>query len=347
MVLFAQISLALLLTVLGWYVASRLNLPAAAIIGPMLLTGAAACLGLLQVSFPVWSLVMVQASIGAFLGLTVDRPTLTRLGTMLRPVTLATVWIVLSALLIGFLVAYLTPLDLSTALLGTAPGGIAEMTAMSLSFQADMALVATLQLVRLVSTNVSIPFVVRRRVGRVTTPAHSAPTPSPANGPTGRLIPWPVSLLLGLAGGFLFTGLGVPAGSVIGAMIVVAALQVARGNLEPPPEWLRIAAQAGIGLSVGATFSSQTLIELRQAFLIVIVATVATITSGLALAQLFHRWLRWDMPTALLACAPGGLTQMAIIADELGAQPFIVSLFQMSRVLTVILILPLVFRLFL
>jgi len=36
---------------------------------------------------------------------------------------------------------------------------------------------------------------------------------------------------------------------------------------------------------------------------------------------------------------------MAVIADELGAEPFTVSLFQLVRVLAVVLLMPVMFRL--
>ena len=37
-----------------------------------------------------------------------------------------------------------------------------------------------------------------------------------------------------------------------------------------------------------------------------------------------------DAPTALLACAPAGVTQMTVIADEIGGDVLVVTLFQLT-----------------
>jgi hypothetical protein len=100
-----------------------------------------------------------------------------------------------------------------------------------------------------------------------------------------------------------------------------------------------------MGIFIGGTFNAQTLVELRASFVIVVATTIATVTSSLFLARFVQRWLKVDVQTALLACAPGGLTQMAIVADELGAQTFVVSLFQLTRVVCVVLFTPIIVRL--
>ena len=73
-------------------------------------------------------------------------------------------------------------------------------------------------------------------------------------------------------------------------------------------------------------------------------ATLATLASSFLLAFVIQRWMRLDAGTALLGCAPGGLTLMPVIADELGAQTFVVSLFQLVRVVIVILVMPITFQ---
>jgi len=146
--------------------AERLNIPAATIIGPMLIVGLATCLGLTPPSFPTWFKVGAQSIIGAYLGLQVDRATIRRTRAMAWPITVSTSWLLVSALLIGYVVARLTRIDLYTSLIGTTPGGIAEMTAMAGAVNADVALVATLQTFRLVTANVSIPFLARRQAAQ-------------------------------------------------------------------------------------------------------------------------------------------------------------------------------------
>ena len=341
----SQTGLAILLGVLGWYMAARLDVPAATILGPMLVIAAANLMGLPSANFPAWFQVGVQSIIGAYLGLKVDRGLVARTRRMAWPIALSTLWMIVSGLLIGYLVTRLTRIDLYTAMLGTTPGGIAEMTAMAVSVKADIALVATLQAFRLVTANVSIPFLARREVALAPASAHSEWEPALTIGPSPRRVHWLVCVLVGGAGGYFFNWLGIPAGSVLGAMLSVAVLQIAGLNFAPLPAPLRTGAQILMGIFIGATFNAQTLVELRASFVIVVATTIATVTSSLFLARFVQRWLNLDIQTALLACAPGGLTQMAIIADELGAQTFVVSLFQLTRVVCVVLFTPIIVRL--
>ena len=332
----------------GWYAASRLRVPAAPMLGPMILVGAAACVGLAPVSFPSWVKLALQIVIGASVGIRLDRKTAAGLRSLLRPVAQSTLWMISSALLIGGVLACTGHADLVTALLGTAPGGIAEMSAMAVSLEANVALVATLQALRIFATMLVVPLYVRRQAAKQALPARPAPQPvaQPALS-TSRQLPWIACLGAGAAGGVLFSWLGIPVPGVVGGMLAVAGLQVAGLAFQEPPAWLRTVAQVGLGILVGTTLNRETVAQLGSQFLPIMLTTAATVANGLILARFVQGWLHSDAQTALLACAPAGVTQMAVIAEELGAQVFVVSLFQLARLLAAILVLPMGFRLLL
>jgi uncharacterized protein len=338
-----QMALALLIGLCGWWIASRLGVPAPSILGPMIVVAIVSCALFPFPDFPSWIKVLVQSVIGGYLGLKIDRETLASTKAMLVPIASSTAWFIFSTLVIGYVVARTTTIDLYSAFLGTTPGGVAEMTAVAVSVRADVALVATLQTVRLITNNVVVPFLARRGAGRrPLTQTQSTPIPASANDPAG--FHWLICLLAGAGGGYLLDGLHVPAGGVLGAMIAVAAVRLANVRMKPVPLFMRNLAQVGLGVFVGITFNQGTLIEMRDAFAVVVVATLATIASSLILAWFVQRWLRVDAQTAMLACAPGGLTLMPAIADELGAQTFVVSLFQLARIVCVLLVMPIIFQ---
>lgn len=335
----------------GWYSAARLKVPAASLLGPMILVGAAAALGLIHVDSPFWLKNVLQIVVGAFLGYSVDRTAIRRIRSMLKPITFATAWLILSALLIGHVLSLITQVDSVTAFLGTSPGGIAEMSAMAMSSRANVALVATLQTFRIIATTLAIPFLARSMAGPGA-PAEPRPlrkdlasAPSPVNSLTSsdrKPLSWLVCISLGAAGSLIFTWLRVPAAGILGSMIFVAGGRIALGDIERPPAKLRTVAQVGLGILIGTTFNEQTVLQLQQEFLVVALVTAATVVSSLGLAGLVRRSLHVDAQTALLACAPGGLTQMGIVADELGAQVFVVNVFQLARMICAVLILPMV-----
>ena len=360
-----QWGLALILGLAGWQVALRLRVPAPTVLGAMLVVGAGSTLGLLDAAAPPEARLGLQMVIGTYAGYRIDREAAARLRTMGLAVAGVTAWTVLSALLIGFCLALLTGMDLPTAFLGTAPGGLPEMSAIALTMHADVAVVATISATRLMAAMVAMPFLARRA-----TPSNAAPPPAACDAPagsaaadddgelamptagaqpnrsTGRL-PWLWSVALGIGGGTLFTLIGIPAAGVMGSMLTVAAARIKGIGLSQPPVWLRTGVQLGIGIVIGTSFTPQTLAVLSGNAVAVLGAAAATVASGLALSGVVQRALKVDAQTALLACSPAGVSQMAVLSEELGAQTFVVTLFQLTRLTTVVVIMPFIFRLLL
>lgn len=332
----------------AWLSASRLRIPAPALLGPMLIVGTATVLGFTHPEFPSWTKTALQIVVGAFLGYNVDRNAVLCIRSMLKPIGIATAWMITSALAIGYLLALFTHIDLMTAFLATSPGGMAEMSAMAMTSRANVALVATLQSFRIVTTTLAIPFLARGIAGDAT-PSRASMRPLPGQGQppraTSSRFAWLVWLGLALAGAALFGWLQISAAGILGPMIAVGLTRASGVSAPRPPILLRTTAQIGLGVLIGSTFDSHTVQLLRDESGIVLLVTAGTVISALGLAGLVQRLLRTDRRTALLACAPGGLTQMGIVADELGAQVFVVNMFQLARLICAVLILPFVMRL--
>jgi membrane AbrB-like protein len=123
-------------------------------------------------------------------------------------------------------------------------------------------------------------------------------------------------------------------------MALVVLCRVSGLGLVKPPPLLRLVALLGMGSYVGAGFSDQTLSQLREIALAAVLVTAATVASGVALARLLRDWAGLDSATALLACAPAGVTQMAVVADEIGADVMVVTLFQLARLMVCVFVLP-------
>lgn len=353
--------LALVLGLAGWRVAQRLRMPVPTVLGAMLMVGAGSILGALDLTAAPQIRIGLQMIIGTYAGYRFDQEASRRLKTMVPAVAGVTLWTVASALLVGFLLSLLTGMALPTALLGTAPGGLPEMSAVALTMHADVAVVATISATRLIAAMMAIPFMARRASGQTAGLARAA-TPLDdddlgADALAGRDTravsdadprrprqPWLWTVLLGIGGGTLFTILQVPAAGVMGSLLSVAAGRIRGVPLSQPPVWLRTTAQLGIGIIIGTTFTPQTLSVLGQNALPVLGAAAATVASGLALSGVLQRTLKVDHQTALLACSPAGVTQMAVLSEELGAQTFVVSLFQLTRLTAVVVVMPLIFR---
>ncbi len=348
LLLFLQVSL---LSLAGWAVTEKLKIPAAGFLGPLLFVGATSIFGLPQPVYPPASIIVLQAVFGAFLGCQADRDSVLRIRSMGLPVAIITVWTVVSSFLFAFVLAHTTGVDVKTSFLATVPGGVAEMSAMSIALGGHTAIVAAMQTLRVIGTMGVIPLLTKRLLG---TQAQDPQVPLASVAPIAAAVDarsgpaaWLASLVMGLAGGILFVQFQVPAGGILGAMAVVAVARVAGLGLARPPAWLRIVAMCGMGSYVGTTFSDQTLIQLRDIAIPAIVLTAATVVGSVALARLVQLRTGMDYACALLACAPAGVTQMAIIADEIGADALMVTIFQLTRLMSCVFLMPLLFAPFL
>jgi membrane AbrB-like protein len=149
----------------------------------------------------------------------------------------------------------------------------------------------------------------------------------------------------GAAGAGVLTALGVPAGGIIGAVLGSAAVSGARGvPLSPKP--VRVVGLVLLGAAAGLRLDATTLGHLRSVALPLALAVLALLLAQGLLALVLCRWFRLDPVTALLAAAPGGVSEIASIADEVGARVGVVTAIHVVRVVVVVLaVLPLLMHL--
>ena len=151
---------------LSVWIALRIHLPMPYLLGPML---GIACLtlgGLSGTSVPAVLVLAAQLAIGAHLGSTVQPANLPDWKRFFPYVVLSAVGVVLFSLLVGYLLTYLYPIELLTAFLSTAPGGMAEMGLTAVAVHADLATVTAYQLFRVVFILFVVPVVLKNWLRR-------------------------------------------------------------------------------------------------------------------------------------------------------------------------------------
>jgi membrane AbrB-like protein len=146
-----------------------------------------------------------------------------------------------------------------------------------------------------------------------------------------------VAISGGLVGATLLTLLHVPAGGIVGAVAGSAAASGVRGR-PPPPYGVRVVGMMLLGCAAGVRLDMHTLETLLHLIVPLLVAVGLLLALDVALATLLVRRYSVDPVTALLACAPGGVSEMAILADEANARTGIVIAIHVVRVATVVLV---------
>ena len=164
----------------------------------------------------------------------------------------------------------------------------------------------------------------------------SAPAPADRIANARRLAE---TLAIAAAGGVALGLTGFPAGWLSGSILAVAAAALAgRPLLMPAPLTRTIFVL--IGISLGAVVTPETLHGMATYPLSIgalIAAMILISFAGTAYLCLVHRW---DLLSAYLASSPGGLSQVLVVAAELGAELRAIAIVQSMRVVIIAVGLP-------
>jgi membrane AbrB-like protein len=322
----------------------RAQLPAAWLFGPLVVSAVFAVRGWEAVQLPRPVYIAAQAVIGTALGAGFSPSTLLILPQHLAVFSFAVVFILLTSIFNGWILARGTRLDVATAFLGTMPGGAGEMAAMSDSLRADTRLVVVMQYTRLLlilgTLALLVPFL-----------SHFSPAPrndsvAPASSPA--IFAWwkiGVLFLLALAGWLAGTRTRIPAGTFLVPAVLylgLALIHLAPGRWPAP---VFAAAYLIMGLQIGGRFHPSTLAAIRDIFLPVCGTTLLLLSGSFALAWFLAREMKLDPVSAYLAATPGGLDSVAAIATELHGDTAIILTVHLVRLLCVLTLGPWLVRL--
>ncbi|MBT6962202.1 MAG: AbrB family transcriptional regulator, partial [Rhodospirillaceae bacterium] len=134
-----------------------------------------------------------------------------------------------------------------------------------------------------------------------------------------------------------------PAGALAGPLILSALVHVTGLTSSSPPDFLISIAQVVLGTSVGARFAGLTFAKTGKTILLAAIATVGMlILSGIG-AMLLGPLIGVDPLALLLALAPGGVTEMSLIALALDQDIAFVTTHHVVRIALIVMIGPAVF----
>lgn len=148
-------------------------------------------------------------------------------------------------------------------------------------------------------------------------------------------------LAIAVLGGVLGLKLKLPAGAMLGAMIAVAVFTVIT-DLQVIPPWFKVCAQMVSGGYIGTTMTRESLREMKKVAPAIVFLLLGMLVINLAVGGLLCLTSPLDLCTCLFATAPGGMTDMTIISDDMGANAPVVSVFQVCRMSLAISTFPLV-----
>ena len=224
--------------------------------------------------------------------------------------------------------------DSATALFASLPGALSLVMLLASETKADMRRVTISQCIRLFFLVAALPLVIT-----ALSPQSAVHGVQATIGGFWQVI---ATVVISSGAGLALERLRVPAGLILGPVLVAATLELTGLIHGAAPAGVLIPANIVLGVLIASRFMGFSFAEFRRAlgegfsgFLIALgVATVgAAITSSVA-----------GLPFAitLLAFSPGGLDAMTIMAFALGLDPAYVGAHQIARYVGMALLMPVV-----
>jgi len=151
------------------------------------------------------------------------------------------------------------------------------------------------------------------------------------------------TLVIGLCGALLFNYIGAPVPWLIGPLVAVVTAGFA-GLPARLPKPLRNAGLAILGTTIGTGFqpdlAGSVLTWLPTMLAMLIIVLIVMPIAWL----LYRRYAGWSSITAALAAIPGGFATMALTAEEHGADVAKVSMAHILRIVSIIMLMPLLIQ---
>lgn len=328
---------------LAGLVAQLFGLPAGWLVGPMLVALALALVWEEHPTMPRWGRVASLAVVGGVLASAFKPSVVPLISRHWLPVALVVFGTLILSLGAGLLLSVLVRLDRKTAALGALPGAASGMLAMSGPLGADARLVALMQYTRVVVVVVSATLVGRLGLvpGTSSKPAsgQGLQTAPEAADPLVQGLPmtYLLTALVAVIGAWGGTRLRLPAGALLGPLLLGIALEeLGVVHLAWPPG-VPQAAYLVLGLWVGLLFDGPSVKRTGRLFPVVLISSMGLVLACAALGWLLAALTGIDGITAYLATTPGGIDSVAIVALGSGADAPLVLAVQMLRLLAVVL----------
>jgi membrane AbrB-like protein len=343
--LLAWLLVAAIVALAGWGLDAA-GVPSAWLFGALLLGLAVALVAPSRLAVPERGFTAAQAVTGVTLGTYLQSSALSALGHDWIAVTLVSAATLAVSLVAGLALAKVTSLDAPTAALGMIAGGASGIVTMARELGGDDRLVAFMQYARVLVVVLLTPVLIP-----ILFPGHHGMSAASAAGGApilGSAVNWLLTLAIAAVAGWAAVRARMPAGALLGPMIVAGAVTLSGldDSLATPP-LLREAAFAVIGLQVGLRFTVETLRQVGRLLLPVMLSILFLLVACFGLAAVLAATTSVTLQDAYLATTPGGLYAVLAVAFGAGANTTFIVAVQGLRVLVMVLLAPVAVRLIL
>lgn len=326
----------------GW-TAFEAGLPLPWMMGPMLVVGLIGIAGIQLnghgVHVPMWLRTTMVPIIGVMLG------------SGFTPAVVAGMrewWITLSALVVYIVVTSglvyqfyrrVYRFDPATSYFASIPGGLIDMAIIGEGQGGDARTISLIHFSRILISVIALPFLMRH-IYSPTGPASLVPGGS-ATMELRDLVLLGGCAVIGYFGGRLIR---LPGAQISGPLALSAILHATEITVASPPVWLIIFAQIVVGSALGARFAGVSIKAAGKLMVAAIFATMIMFSMTVAAAFALSQFVDEPLAALILAYAPGGVTEMSLIALSLNIGVAFITSHHIARIALSIGLMPFLWR---
>lgn len=324
----------LLIGTLGGLLFATIHSPLPWLLGALVLTVVCMFLGF-DMWVPRWLRSVGLVVVGISLGLRMTPAIWNTMSGHIGLMLLATLATLLFGLINALLLHKVGKVDMITAFFSNVPGGLSEMLSVGEKVGGNQQIISIFHSIRIVVLVLCTPFLV--------TWLYAHPLSAAAASPNPEMGAFTTLLLLGMAGlaALVAARISLPSPYLLGPLLLTAILCVNTPVLPENhalPGFLVQMAQVFIGVSTGIQFKRDDIRKNGRLFGFALVHAFLLMGMSICLALSIAYLTSTDVITNLLATAPGGMTEMGLMSLAVGADPLLVTAFQLFRVLFILFV---------
>ena len=332
--------LTLIIAILGGYLASKKKIPAAYMLGALFLV-AIFNIFFNKAFLPNYFKFITQVVTGTFIGSKFHSEDVKMLKKVIVPGMTMVVLMIAFSFVLSYLMSTFLGIDNLTSFFATAPGGIMDISLIAYDFKANTSQVALLQLIRLISVISFVPFFTKKCYKRNTKEKISFEQEIKSEIKEEKSFLFTV--IVGIIGGIIGYFSHLPAGTMSCSMALVAYFNV-KTHKAYMPLTLRKIIQSFGGALIGAKVTLSDVIALKDLILPIILIIIGFCLMNVLVGFFLYKTTKFSLSTALLSASPGGMSDISLMAEDLGANGPQVASMQFLRAIFIVGVYPIIIK---
>lgn len=289
---------------------------------------------------PYEAKMLAQMISGAFIGSGISRSDLKNFKNLFKPILILCGGMLVLNIILGFIIYYVTTLDFLTSFFVCVPGGMSDMPIIAAEMGADGAIVALLQFVRLCAGLALFPALIQF-YGRKQEQEQVSmdTTQNKVNKTEFHLVGMLTVLMTAFVGGLVGKTSGIPSGILLFALIFTI---IGKQLYEPCmlPVIIRRVAQILAGAYIGTSIQREDVGKMPEILLPAILLVIGYFVACIFISKGLQKYCDFKVKDSMLCATPAGASDMALISADLGVNNPNISVLQIARMLSAIIIFP-------